>query len=541
MCGLVGAFRADDARYKNISGFMTQGLFLSALRGTGGTGIGLVDSGFDTILSKSYVSSPVFLQTEEWSHVDGLLDRSRVIMGHTRASTISNSVASKNSHPFSYEDENNGIMLTHNGHINNYHSLTDSPFTHQVDSAHVAYGMLKKGAKATLEKAQGFYVFIWYDASEETLNIARNGHRELCYVYGEDNKTIYYASEAPMLHLLLERNGIKHGDYLEVDPYTIHSWDLNLKTLAAPKLEKYEEKKSLPVYGGSSGHDFGYGSHDGRSNTPFIPGLPKKGDTIWVAFSAGENDLNLYKELSEQDDPANTASAYGWIHGTRRMDPGSLVKINGLGYDDWKTRWYKLGDGSLPCILDKVEKDHGQDGKKYNYYECHIKRDMAVVEVQNIEAKQKRLLAQAKTRSVDSTVRSLPGPTTPGKGGTPAVGGGGRDGDVLGPSLNSGLQTDYDIEDVPFSFEERIMEAARTPVYVPGPNNREITTARYKEFTATGCFFCAGKFSMSDAGKIGWYPHPKQPEDRSADDIEWQGICPVCVGDEQLMSMIAAA
>jgi predicted glutamine amidotransferase len=524
MCGLVGAFKADGAHYKNVGAFVEQGLYMSALRGMGGTGLGIVNKDFEAIVSKSYVSSPVFIQTQEYEEATRDLTSARAILGHTRFATVSNSTSSKNAHPFHFHDDQNAIMLTHNGHIQNYHALTPNGFNHQVDSAHVAYGMLKKGINPTLEELKGFYALVFYDAATETVNIARNDHREFSYVFSKDKKVIYYASEAVMLYLLVQRTGIDihESGYLEVPAFTKMSWDLNEKSLENPTVEKYEEKKYLPAAPRNTG--VGHGGYTSNYGV-----APKKGDSIWVAVGDPDTDFQFYNR-KPTDEGVDQSTIFGSMMGIRRMDSG-YVKIQGINWNEWKEKWTLLKDGDLQVEIDEIDTTwkHPTTGVVRNYYTGHLNRTACESEYFKKKARSAELEARIKAYrgaqgGDDATARALPAPSGDAgavrKDDAPAQGGG------SGAVPGSG-DAELEVVSSPYTF---------TPVYVQGPKKRMILLKEWKEIAAQGCFFSCdnSRIVLADVGKVAWYPLPRNPEDPE-DQTEYQMICPLCVQDKQLM------
>src|SRR6185312_2538505 len=181
MCGLWGALKANGAHFLKIDRFMEQGLFMSALRGIHGTGVGMVAQDYDTEVAKSYLPSPSFILSQEWEFVEKNLFTSRALLGPTRSATIGG-ISSKSAHPFRYtKQDGSQVMAIHDGHIRNHTALTPHEFAHPVDSAHAAHSLLMNGPMPTLEKIEGAYVLIWYDSRTKTVHMARNTERELYY------------------------------------------------------------------------------------------------------------------------------------------------------------------------------------------------------------------------------------------------------------------------------------------------------------------------------------------------------------------------
>jgi predicted glutamine amidotransferase len=354
VCGLVGAFRADKGFFTKSQQYITQGLFISVLRGYSGTGVGLINSHFKPDMVKSRLASPDFIQTKNYTWVETSAPSARVIMGHTRAPTGGSS-SLENAHPFWYVkdgDPTDSVILTHNGHINNYHSLTPNEFRHDVDSAHVTHSILVNGAIETLKKLQGYYVLTWYSEKDKNFHIARNNsNRDLFLAKSPDNAVMYYASEKEILQFLLDRLDIPYAAkgtpeaFWQLDPFKLYSWDLTKETLVEPTVEEYEEKKV--VYQGTGYHGGGkaYG------------GLPDAGDRIYV--DCENSKLELYPN----------SSTHGFLMAVRHLDNGE-VRIDGVCKEDWE-KTYRYTPRSLACIVDQSRSEMVGGVAKF-YYKVRI-------------------------------------------------------------------------------------------------------------------------------------------------------------------------
>jgi len=349
VCGLVGAFRAEKGMFTKAPQYITQGLFISVLRGYSGCGVGLISNKFKPDFVKSRLASPDFIQTKTYSWVESNVSMSRVIMGHTRAPT-GGSPNHENSHPFWYVKDNDpldSVILTHNGHVSNYHSLTPAGFKHDVDSAHVTHSILVNGAKETLEKLQGYYVLTWYSEKDKQFHIARNeSNRDLFLAKSPDGTVMYYASEKEILQFCLDRLDIPYHAkgtpeaFWQLDPYKLYSWDLTKDNLSEPIVESYEQKK--PIYTVYSG-----------GGTKATGGLPDAGDRIYV--DCENNEVVLY----------SNSTTHGCVKAIRRLDNGE-VRIDGVCKEDWE-KTYKFTRRSLPCIVDASHSEMVNGLVKFTY------------------------------------------------------------------------------------------------------------------------------------------------------------------------------
>jgi predicted glutamine amidotransferase len=211
MCGIVGFVANSPATDTHRrTNFLMQGLHCDALRGTGGTGIAIVDTDARVEVFKKALAGPDFLQTMVSDLATNKMGVTKIAIGHNRAATIGN-IKDKNCHPFHYIGEKTGreIVMVHNGTLNGYYNLVDNGFRHDVDSAYAAKALAdSEDIQATLKKIKGWFVLIWWDGREKTFNIARNDNRDIYFIRGKDG-SMYYGSEHKMVDWLIDRNGIE--------------------------------------------------------------------------------------------------------------------------------------------------------------------------------------------------------------------------------------------------------------------------------------------------------------------------------------------
>ena len=244
MCGIFG-YATHKPRHKLVD-VMAQGLIVDSLRGMCGTGIyGYSTKSEEAIELKRALPGADFVNTRQFDIYKNNAHAINLAIGHNRASTIG-AAKDQNCHPFVYDH----IALVHNGTLNGYSNLVKD-FSHPVDSAYAAYSMAKNGTIHTLERVKGAFVFVWHDMKENTLNIARNGMRDICFISDKEGENLYFASEYQMLAWVLDRNNIDtHGKYRNPAEFTLLSWDLT-KPLKTPKIVAFEEYKEPPTKWGS--------------------------------------------------------------------------------------------------------------------------------------------------------------------------------------------------------------------------------------------------------------------------------------------------
>ena len=59
------------------------------------------------------------------------------------------------------------------------------------------------------KNADGAMALVWWDKEKKTLQMIRNKQRPLFVAYGEDDKSIFWASEEWMLYIATSRNSVK--------------------------------------------------------------------------------------------------------------------------------------------------------------------------------------------------------------------------------------------------------------------------------------------------------------------------------------------
>lgn len=207
----IGALERKD--------FIKQGLYANALRGMHSTGVAMVPHAGKkmkgVLVQKRAWPSSVFVTNAQTDFIFNDIGRFKYAIGHNRQATVGDAKNPANAHPFKHGK----IVLAHNGTLYNYHGIKhDKDFG--TDSEHLAYSVDKIGIKDTIKEIEGAFALSWYDHSDGTMNLARNGERELYFTTLKNDTTVLYGSEAGMLEWLAYRNKMDVKETFYVQAWT---------------------------------------------------------------------------------------------------------------------------------------------------------------------------------------------------------------------------------------------------------------------------------------------------------------------------------
>lgn len=324
MCGIVGL--AGDIFKKEKDAF-EQMLIFSQVRGPHSTGVGSVGKNKNEVIVAKCIGRPDNLIDYD-KRYDKVVDFGKKFMlGHNRWATTG-LVNKRNAHPFLMSN----IMGCHNGTVSSHHlkNLTVDWNAYGTDSEAILANMNDHSIKDTFARLVGAWAFVWFDSRDNTVNMLRNSARDLYYVYSEDRKTLFWASEGDFLRSALGRNEVKREKVVYQLPPDKHlKWKI-------PEFNKvFETPTQTDVVSGSESWDFRKNSHG------FFP----------VDENFGEADSEQAASFPSQN--RNTVSR-------SIVSPNSLPQNNSSGQDTLKDNTGALIDKEtgakvihLPAFLDR--------------------------------------------------------------------------------------------------------------------------------------------------------------------------------------------
>jgi predicted glutamine amidotransferase len=253
MCGLVGI--ASSNLILGDKNVFTTLLYLDELRGEHSTGVCAVSRTGESNVYKRALKASDFIQLKGYTNI--LAKADRVLMGHNRYATMG-AKDDNNAHPFTHGD----ITLMHNGTLRNKGVVNKCANTFVTDSETVAWAIATDDTIEVLERLQGAYALVWYDAMDKVLHFARNEERPL-YI-GKIGNDIVWASEKAMLELVAEhhKKQLKDVELLPIGELRMYDCDA---ISADPQTLEFTPYKAPPVvYDGKSGMNGYYGGNTNR-------------------------------------------------------------------------------------------------------------------------------------------------------------------------------------------------------------------------------------------------------------------------------------
>ena len=296
MCGHVGM--AGSMNRKDVDAFGDL-LYFDTVRGPHSTGIAAIERNNKVNLLKRVGPAYELMEHKMYDRVVSM--GNQVFIGHNRYATVGK-INAANAHPFEFDK----IIGAHNGtipHSDRSAIIDGSKF--DTDSEGIFNMINDLGPEMTIPALHGAWALVWYNKEDHTMNFLRNDQRELYYTFSESGQTIYWASEAAMLHAALMRRGVDYGKMIAFRPDVHYIFDVPDKfggVFEEPQCNNLAGKKEpvRPQYEGypSSG---AYGYTFGRGAAPFKE----------TTTPASQNKQDERKEEVKDDLPfgGTTASA----------------------------------------------------------------------------------------------------------------------------------------------------------------------------------------------------------------------------------------
>lgn len=299
MCGLISIVGNITVKEEKI---FKQGLIVDVLRGEHSTGVAAVRRG--------HGNKEVFIAKQVGNPFELFYDRrydlalsgiNRALIGHNRYAT-QGKVNKQNAHPFNYGD----VYGAHNGTLSDRFQLEDNK-DFDVDSKALYNHISVHGLEDALGKVRGAWALTWWDASDETFNVIRNGERTLYRAKDEATGNLFFASEAEMLLLILNRNGVKFDEIVLIPENIWYSYPVDhLGAIGEPTMTEVKGKpapvqqKAPATSGNSSGYRMGVIGNKRMFEIIGKVGDPKKGGYFVLESVDFENTSFRYYPLTTE-------------------------------------------------------------------------------------------------------------------------------------------------------------------------------------------------------------------------------------------------
>lgn len=288
MCGIVLAGSSAPLSVGE-SNIFEQMLFSDTFRGEHSTGViagyrkpEYSNTTLDVFTAKAAVTAPEFLKSDAWK---GIISRTaktttatgtttystsrrpKFLIGHNRHATKGAKTA-QNAHPFTHGH----ITLVHNGTLVDQ-SLLPEHKRFEVDSENIAYALSVLPAAEVIQKLDGAFTLIWFNAQEQKVHVIRNDERPFHFAEGTSPNTWFGASEEEMLKWIITRQskytwkrtspGIKR--YFEAEVGVEYVFDVSGANFKLVEEIKHELPK-FPKYSGGYGFSWADNYASGYSN-----------------------------------------------------------------------------------------------------------------------------------------------------------------------------------------------------------------------------------------------------------------------------------
>ena len=170
MCGIVGLIARHGTLPFYAESLFTNLVMMDTIRGPDGTGVFGITSSGHVDSQKGNTDGYVFTRSKQYQDFKARIRDYRIVVGHNRKATVG-ATSAENAHPF----RERHIIMVHNGTLRGTTGLKNT----EVDSHAICHALADHDPVQALEKINGAYALVWYDASDKTLNLARNSERPL--------------------------------------------------------------------------------------------------------------------------------------------------------------------------------------------------------------------------------------------------------------------------------------------------------------------------------------------------------------------------
>lgn len=208
MCGLVGVFGNIGPKEKAAFKWL---LIFDTVRGEHSTGVLSVGKNHEINIYKELgVPANLFEKYAEEFPSGSYKQETTLLMGHNRFATQGKIIA-ENAHPFEFEH----VVGAHNGTVSSWDSKNlHNQHLYEIDSQKIYSQLNFDGDTQSLwsvleDHAQSAASLSYWDKRDNSFNLLRNSQRPMYVSLSTDGKTLFYASEAWMLQVVLERVGLK--------------------------------------------------------------------------------------------------------------------------------------------------------------------------------------------------------------------------------------------------------------------------------------------------------------------------------------------
>jgi hypothetical protein len=294
MCGVL----APEINYEKMEIF--QGLMaVSVLRGSFGGGFAAVPTGNSPIeirRNPELTAAELAYGSEFYGVFHNpkkpdKLKKMSCLLGHARFPT-SGSYGVEAMHPH----HSGNILGMHNGTFKVVNGKTIDT-KKDNDSALFFEAVSKVGIDETIHKSDGAYSLVWINRSADTISFLRNEHRPMHFARVEGEDALFWASEQPMLQLVLNRKvAPKKVRYMNLNPGVVLTYRLHnigkVDYLSYSRVGEKSEKTEIIPAGPT-------GPHLSQTKRP----TPLEIEKIVVsAFPHGTRHQTLANSYVERDD-----------------------------------------------------------------------------------------------------------------------------------------------------------------------------------------------------------------------------------------------